>query len=108
MLKNFFLMIIAFIIVVIFGPIVFVLNCILRKDKKKYFFAVAIGLDQLGGSILYSRPDWTVSSWTYYLAEYRNRKPAKIFMKFIDSIFGKNHCKNSFNWEKKYQIIQEK
>ena len=96
MVKNIFLLIIAFILVTILSPIIFLVNLICRKDLDKYFKSIAIGLDQLGGSILYSQPDWTISSWTFFLAHYKKRKPAKIFMKFIDSIFVEGHCKRSF------------
>ncbi len=109
MVRNFILMIIALILVILFSPIVFIINVILRENKSKYFKSIAIGLDQLGGSILYSQPDWTVSSWTYYRCK-NGYKFCCWFMKFIDFIFGKEHCKKSFykeiNLSKKYAQIK--
>ncbi len=94
MIKNLVLMLIAFILVVTLSPIVFIVN-LFRYNLKEYFYTVAIGLDQLGGSILYNEEDWTVSSYTYMLACEGNRR-AELFMKFIDFIFGDGHCEKSF------------
>lgn len=87
-------MIMAFIILVIVSPFVFIVN-LFRYDLKDYFYTIAIGLDQLGGSILYNEEDWTVSSYTYYLCA-RGNKYCCYFMKFIDWFFGEGHCENSF------------
>ena len=102
--KAFFLMILALFLLLLISPFIFIINLFLQ-DNKKYFFAIAIGLDQLGGSILYCQPDWTVSSWTYYLSTYKKSKHARYFMYLIDFLFGKDHCKRSFEWESKYNII---
>ena len=110
--KAFILMVIAFILVVLLSPFVFIIGLfIYRKNLADYFYTIAIGLDQLGGSILYNEEDWTVSSWTYYLCQQDN-KYACWFMKFIDFIFGEKHCKRAFNNEinlsKKYAKLAER
>lgn len=101
-MKSFLLMLIALIVITIVTLPVIVLNVTRkvyrREDISDYFFTIAIGFDQAGGSILYGQEDWTVSSWTYVLA-YRENKEAQRFMKIIDFIFGKNHCEKSYLWE---------
>ena len=70
-------------------------------DRKlgEFWFDVAIGIDQLGGAILYGEPDWTVSSRTYFLAQCLDNLPAIMFMRLIDRFFGKEHCKKSYENE---------
>lgn len=101
-MKSFFLMLIAIVIITIVTLPVIVLNVIRKAYRREsiqdYFFIIAIGFDQAGGSILYGQEDWTVSSWTYVLA-YRENKEAQRFMKIINFIFGENHCEKSYLWE---------
>lgn len=101
-MKSFILMLIALIVITIVTLPVIVLNVIRkvyrRESIQDYFFIIAIGFDQAGGSILYGQEDWTVSSWTYVLA-YRENKEAQRFMKIINFIFGENHCEKSYLWE---------
>lgn len=101
-MKSFLLMLIALIVIAIVTLPVIVLNVIRKvyrcESIHDYFFIIAIGFDQAGGSILYGQEDWTVSSWTYVLA-YRENKEAQRFMKIINFIFGENHCEKSYLWE---------
>lgn len=101
-MKSFLLMLIALIVITIVTLPVIVLNVIRKVYRREsihdYFFIIAIGFDQAGGSILYGQEDWTVSSWTYVLA-YRENKEAQRFMKIINFIFGENHCEKSYLWE---------
>lgn len=101
-MKSFLLMLIALIIITIVTLPVIVLNVIRKAYRREsihdYFFIIAIGFDQAGGSILYGQEDWTVSSWTYVLS-YRGNKEAQRFMKIINFIFGENHCEKSYLWE---------
>lgn len=101
-MKSFILMLIALIVITIVTLPVIVSNVIRkayrRESLQDYFFIIAIGFDQAGGSILYGQEDWTVSSWTYVLA-YRENKEAQRFMKIINFIFGENHCEKSYLWE---------
>jgi len=123
LLSAFLLMVISFILVVIFGFVVLVVKSFIKIVKKedlaKYFFTVAIGNDQSGGSVLYEAEDWTISSRTYYYHSLGIKK-ATIFMKFIDGLVQilvyipykigymsneeylrqKEHCKNSYLNEK--------
>lgn len=69
-----------------------------RESIREYFHTIAIGFDQAGGSILYGQEDWTVSSWTYVL-HVRGNRNATVFMGFIDLLFGKDHCRESWEWE---------
>lgn len=48
-LKSIFFVLIAFILLIILGPIAFIANLIFRKNKADYLFNIAIGIDQLGG-----------------------------------------------------------
>lgn len=97
-------MLIAIVIVSIVSAPVIMLNTVRktfrRESIKDYFFTIAIGFDQAGGSILYNEKDWTVSSWTYKLCSEGN-KSACSFMRFINAIFGDDHCKKSYEWESK-------
>jgi len=103
MIKNLFLFLIAYIGVVVFTPIVLLVNIIRKhyrnKDVASYLKDCAIGYDQAGGSILYQQENFTISSYTYFLCYYKNNKYACMFMRLIDFIFGKAHCKNSYYWE---------
>lgn len=103
MIRPFFLMIVALMIVGLLSVPAIVVN-LLRKVYRsehigEYFHTIAVGFDQAGGSILYGQEDWTVSSWTYVLHT-RGNKNATAFMRFIDLLFGKNHCKESYEWER--------
>lgn len=102
-MKSFILMLIAITIIAITTIPIIIANVIRKAYQRRdsirdYFFTIAVGFDQAGGSILYGQEDWTVSSWTYVLA-YRENKEAQRFMKIIDFIFGKNHCEKSYLWE---------
>lgn len=103
MLRSFMLMTIAFVGTTALGPLAFILN-VLRKtyrgeNIRDYFETIAIGFDQAGGSILYSQENFTISSYTYFLCKYKKNRYACTFKKFIDSIFGENHCRDSYFWE---------
>jgi len=98
-ITYFFLMIVAIVLVGIFIIPVWVIQMfrlVYRNgDSVRLFETTAIGLDQLGGSILYLEPDWTISSRTYYLSTKGNKK-ATMFMLFINFFFGTDHCEKSF------------
>ena len=100
---NLFLFIIAYVIVTVAAPIVLFANiirkAILGQDPIEYIKVASIGLDQAGGSILYEQENFTVSSFTYFLCAKKNNPYACWFMKFIDLLFGKDHCKNAYYWE---------
>jgi len=103
MVKNLFLFLIAYIGVTLFTPIVIISNIIRKAYRREsistYLKDCAIGFDQAGGSVLYQQENWTISSYTYFLCSYKNNKYACLFMKFIDMLFGTNHCRNSYHWE---------
>jgi len=96
--RSIFLLLVAIILFIIISPIAFIVNFIRKPNKAEYLFNIAIGIDQLGGSILYNQPDWTVSSWTYYQSN--RHKEHYYFMKLIDLLFGKDHCRKSYVYEK--------
>lgn len=101
-MKSFALMLIAMLLILVLSVPAIVLNItrkIFRKESiSEYFKVIAIGFDQVGGSILYGQEDWTVSSWTYWL-EIKGNREARYFRKFIDFFFGGDHCENSFIYE---------
>jgi len=105
-MKSFILMLIAIALVSALSIPAIVVN-VLRKvfrseNIKEYFYVIAIGFDQAGGSIIYGQEDWTVSSWTYHLHKGGN-KYATAFMKVIDGVFGAGHCEESYKNEIKVQ-----
>ncbi len=103
MIRATLLFLIAYAVVMTATPFVVlykVLNFWKRKERlSDMLFTMAIGFDQAGGSVLYEQENFTVSSYTYYLCS----KQGKLcwFMKLIDLIFGKDHCKNAYKWEVK-------
>ena len=101
-MRAFALMLLAVVLMAVLGlPLLAgqtVRHLIMRKPLSELWWATAIGLDQLGGSILYGEPDWTVSSRTWWLANKGNRF-AHVFERFINLFFGKDHCRNSYNHE---------
>lgn len=96
-MKNFMLMTIAVMLFILIAPIAFIIGLLVYK-LSNYFYVIAIGIDQLGGSILYKQPDWTVSSWTWIKVK-NNSKFHKYVMVIIDFFFGKDHCKRAYNEE---------
>ena len=103
LIKEFALMLVALVGVALLSPIVFVANiarkALLGHSIASYFHTIAVGLDQLGGSVIYAQEDWTISSYTYYLCRYRSNKAACAFQKLIDLVFGHGHCKRSYKKE---------
>ena len=94
-------------------PLQIIRKIIKREPLHQYFFTLAIGEDQRGGSYLYGTEDFTISSMTYYYADIKNYKWAKIFKNFIDffaKIFAnqKEHCKQSYYNELKEFKEKEK
>jgi len=102
-MRAFFLMIVAMVFVSVFTLPVLIVGSLFRKDRKRYWRTVAIGFDQVGGSLLYGTEDWTISSWSYYECAYRGKRCW--FVKFIDKIFGDEHCKKSYKKESKEGLV---
>ena len=103
-IKMFILVILATTLVVAFAPSLFVLQTLRtiwrNESVVDYFKTVALGLDQLGGSIIYKEEDWTISSMSYSKATIDAESHAIIFMKIIDMlgfVFAgeREHCKKS-------------
>lgn len=95
------LLILSITLVLILTPIVFSIQLIRKSFRKEslpeYFHVLAIGLDQLGGSIIYGYEDWCISSIAYYDA---SRGKNIWFMKFINLLFqDPEHCKKSYEGE---------
>ncbi len=97
--------IILFNIVCLFAFFAQILRKILRcENLKKYFLTCAIAEDQRAGSYLYGTEDFTISSYTYFLAMKKNNIFAFYFMQFIDFFAyllgdGKEHCKKAYEKE---------
>jgi len=100
-MKQFGLFLLAFILVFVLTPFVITFGVMTRVLKglpiKEYLEISAIGFDQAGGSVMYGKENYTISSYTHYLCKYECTKCW--FEKFIDFFFGREHCKNSFEWE---------
>lgn len=103
-MRAYFLALVAMSLIFFFSVPMIIIGVIRKLYRKEsigdYMIVIAIGFDQVGGSILYGQEDWTVSSWTYHLAQSGNIY-AEYFRVFIDLIFGKNHCRESFEKEAK-------
>jgi len=102
-LKELLLFIIALTGIIFITPFVFVFKLLYKivtgQSIAEYLHTISVGLDQLGGSVLYEQEDWTISSYTYYLCRKGNTTACK-FEKFINFFAGKEHCKHSFYKEK--------
>jgi len=98
--RSIFLFLVALISLPLIG-VVFILKLPFysRKQLTAYIKIAAIGIDQLGGSVLYGEENFTISSYTYYLCNYKHNKAACVFMRFINFFFGKDHCEAAYNWE---------
>lgn len=101
--KQLWFLLIAIVLFLPTAPIVFLINSI-RFFNHDYWLQVAIGIDQLGGSILYNEEDWTISSYTHLLCSVC--KKYCWFEKFINFWFGKGHCAKSYKHEKR-KIVKE-
>lgn len=99
----------AIVLTVILSPVVFLFQLIrhaYRRGLRRYLWSVAVGIDQVGGSVLYGKINWTVSGYTWHLAKKGNRY-AEMFARFIDFIFGKGHCKEAWRWDLDYNALKE-
>lgn len=98
-MKTLFLAIIAIALIFLLAIPVIAINTIRKwvmgDSLTHYFKMIGWGFYQVGGTIIYAQEDWMVSSWTYHLEQCGN-KHAYYFRVFIDLIFGKNHCKESY------------
>ncbi len=102
MRKFLFLILVTFLLLFL-GTIAFIGQIVRKAIRKEsledYFYSLIIGLDQLGGTILYGLEDWCISSIAYY----DSQKGKNIYLeKFINFLFkDKEHCKNSYFTELK-------
>jgi len=101
-MRAFSLMMVAVVLTLLIAPIAWVMQHIryplIGRPLPMLYWDTAIGLDQLGGAILYGEPDWTISSRTYWLANRGNRW-ARGFEQFINLFFGAGHCQKSYQNE---------
>ena len=103
-LKMLLLVLIATALVIALAPLLFVLQTLRTawrgENIAQYFKTVALGLDQLGGSIIYNDEDWTISSMSYAKATIGREPHAIIFMSVIDLLAfiftgQREHCRKS-------------
>lgn len=106
-LTNIFLILLAIILLMTVGILVFIFQIfrktIRKEDLNSYLRGIAIGLDQFGATLIYGTEDWCISSIAYkHYTENRNT----YVMKFINFIFrDPDHCKNSYLAESR--VIKE-
>ena len=106
-LKWFLLMLLSIVLFSILSPIMFISQVTFRLFHKDYdlwyyFKSIAIGIDSLGGSVIYGSQLHTISGMSGYfqsLTVYKDNlfkiisiTHKKIIAPFIDFFFGKNHC----------------
>ena len=96
-MKQFGLFLLAYVLVVVFTPFVYIYNLCKREDKIAYTETCGIGFDQAGCAVLYGKENFTISAYTYFLCAFQNVKCR--FKVFIDFFGGMNHCKNTYHWE---------
>ena len=97
-LKAFGMFIFALIAMLFLWLFVFVYG-LFKFKWKDYFFTIAIGIDQLGGSFIYNKKNWTISGYTGYLVTKGNQK-AKKFSRFINWLFQDDeHCAKALVWD---------
>ena len=95
-ISLFLSVILGVISITIFGAIAFIVRLYMNRDThRKYLYDVAIGIDELGGTLIYGTKDRTVSHMTGYFYLQGNIL-AITFAAFIDLLFGKNHCVNVY------------
>ena len=103
-MRNFIFFVMAYVAVTLSTPVVAALNALRKLYRGEclgaYFETAAIGFDQAGGSVLYAQENFTVSSYTYYLCRHKKNRYACAFMRLIDAMFGKDHCRRSYEWER--------
>lgn len=63
------------------------------QSIKQWYFNLWIARDQFMNAFTGGKPDETISSrlWKYHRDSWMR--------KFVDFIFGKNHCENSAEWD---------
>lgn len=72
----------------------------LTMKISQYFFNVAVGIDQLGNTIIGGAPDETISSRCYrHSDDNRFAAVARKVIDFIFSIWEENHCYEAFKSE---------
>ena len=94
-----FLFLLGVLGIISLGSLVFIIQLVRKplrgESVKDYFYTLAIGLDQLGGSLIYGLEDWTISSVAYYDATTYKRNIW--FMNLINFLFNdKQHCMKSY------------
>ncbi len=101
-MRAFALMLVALALTILLAPAIWLAQHVryplIGRPLSRLWWDTAIGLDQLGGAILYGEPDWTISSRTHWLARRGNRW-ARMFERVIDMFFGPGHCARSYRHE---------
>lgn len=111
MIKSFFFLLFAIVAFTLLAIPAFIWG-LFKFQIKEYLFTIALGIDQLGGSVLYNKKNWTVSGWTYVLAGRARRGKRKAiyisFERFINFLFqDPTHCYNAYLWDLKVDAEYE-
>jgi len=95
------LIIVALLTVAVAGLPVFLWQSLRRRRDpvalRAYWRTLAIGIDQVGGSLLYGTEDYTVSAWTHHQCADYGRLCR--FERLIDRLFYPGHCAASWRRE---------
>jgi hypothetical protein len=106
-ITNTLFMFAALISNILFGLPVFLWG-LYKYQIGDYVYTVAIGLDQLGGSLIYNKVNWTVSGYTHYMSERYGGKYTK-FKRLINWLFAdQHHCKEAYYWDLHMDAEREK
>lgn len=95
---NFILMVISIILFLVLSLPIFIVQLVYRVitpyvNQSEYFRAIAVGVDALGGSVIYASELHTISGMTGYFSYKDNVWHKYIQAPFIDYMFGEGHCK---------------
>ena len=95
------LILVALLTVAVAGMPVFLWQSLRRRRDpvalRTYWRTLAIGIDQVGGSLLYGTEDYTVSAWTHHLCADLGRRCW--LERLIDRLFYPGHCAASWRRE---------
>jgi len=107
LLLNLFILWLSMVLFVIIAPIVFIIRIILFSNRADYVMTCILGIDQVGGSFLYNKINWTISGYSGYLRNQGNMF-GTILAELIDFVFmDASHCENARKWDLQYDALAE-
>lgn len=102
-MRKFIGFIVAILLMIATSPIVLLYKSIKKGFSKNeklgaYYYQLAVSTSQYYASFLYETEDWTTSSTSWIR---RDSKKVNALRVFTDFLLGKDHCKNSYENERR-------